>query len=117
MKNYIKNLFTGLAVIAMLSVGAFTVNASELKKDSKKESPVVESIETVKAENGYSGKIYYRYLNESEEYVYELIDNVEQSDCTELISNERCTTFVDGIQRNLWGELAPGHYIPLYKEM
>ncbi|UVD79115.1 hypothetical protein NWE55_13435 [Myroides albus] len=114
MKNYIKNLFTGLAVIAMLSVGAFTVNASELKKDSKKENPVVES---VKANNPYSGPTYYREFDTSlNEYVYVYVGDITEGECTLDLTEASCKTIVDGTERILWGEISPNNYSELHKQ-
>ncbi|MVX34294.1 hypothetical protein [Myroides sp. LoEW2-1] len=53
MKNSIKNLLMPLAVVAMLTVGAFTVNASNNTDKAVK----VETV--VLTQNTYLGELYY----------------------------------------------------------
>ncbi len=105
-----------LAVVAMLTVGAFTVNASEIEKNIKKANSLVESVETINENDPYDGKVYYRYLDAStQEYKYVLVGEVEKGECSIQESDTRCSSFIDGMERNLWGELSPGQYIELHK--
>ncbi|MEK6494818.1 hypothetical protein [Myroides odoratimimus] len=112
MKTLIKNLLMPLAVFAMLTVGAFTINASE-KTDNAVNT---ESVTDLKADDPFSGDIYIRTLDPiTEEYVFTKVGTVEEGDCTPTEFVERCTIKIDGIDYDLWGEVAPNVYLPLYK--
>ncbi|MFG0592441.1 hypothetical protein ACF8C4_15090 [Myroides odoratimimus] len=113
MKELIKNLLMPLAVFAMLTVGAFTINASE-KTDN---AINIESVTDVKADDPFSGDIYIRTLDPiTEEYVFTKVGTVEEGgECTMTVLVVRCTIKIDGIDHDLWGESPLGGYVPLYK--
>lgn len=101
-----------LAVFAMLTVGAFTINASE-KTDNAVNT---ESVTDLKADDPFSGDIYIRTPNPSGPgFIFTKVGTVEEGDCTLTVLVVRCTIKIDGIDYDLWGEVAPNVYLPLYK--
>lgn len=101
-----------LAVFAMLTVSAFTINASE-KTDHAVNT---ESVTELKADDPFSGDIYIRTLDPiTEEYIFTKVGEVEEGDCTPTMDIERCTITIGTEVHDLWGEVAPGVYLPLYK--
>lgn len=115
MKKLIQNLLIPFAVVAMLTVGVFTMNASEKTGNAVE----IEKVEPVKAENPYEGKVFYRYLDSStNEYIYVELSSIEKGECT--LSNEsniRCTAIVEGMTQNLWGKDQFGNYTELYHDI
>lgn len=113
MKALIKNLLMPLAVFAMLTVGAFTINASE-KTDN---TVNIESVTEFKADDPYEGKVYIRIFDPiTEDYIFTKVGEVgEGGECTMTVGTVRCTIEIDGIDHDLWGESSPGVYAPLYE--
>ncbi|MDM1506907.1 hypothetical protein [Myroides odoratimimus] len=113
MKELIKNLLMPLAVFAMLTVGAFTINASE-KTDN---AVNIESVMDFEVADPYYGFRYIRDLDPiTNEYVFVLVDNVViNPTCTLTVGAVRCTIIIDTEEHDLWGESSPGVYAPLYK--
>ncbi|MDM1412123.1 hypothetical protein HX038_15410 [Myroides odoratimimus] len=112
MKKYIQNLLVPFAVLAMLTVGAFTINASE-KTDK---AVNVETVTEPEAEPSYQGKVYIRTEDPiTHDYIFNEVYPTSEGDCSLTILSERCTVMVDGIEHDLWGEDSLGDFIPLYK--
>lgn len=112
MKTLIKNLLMPLAVFAMLTVGAFTINASE-KTDNAVNT---ESVTDLKADDPFSGDIYIRTPNPSGPgFIFTKVGTVEEGDCTPTEFVERCTIIIDSVEHDLWGKTPLGDYIELYK--
>ncbi|MDM1499985.1 hypothetical protein [Myroides odoratimimus] len=113
MKTLIKKLLMPLAVFAMLTVGAFTINASE-KTDN---AVNIESVTDFEVADPYVGDAYIRTFDPiTEDYIFTKAATVgEGGECTMTVLVERCTIKIDDIDHELWGEVAPGVYSPLYK--
>ncbi|MFM9403272.1 hypothetical protein ACKLNQ_15255 [Myroides odoratimimus] len=112
MKTLIKNLLMPLAVFAMLTVGAFTINASE-KIDHAVNT---ESVTEFQVADPYLGDIYIRTPNPSGPgFIFIKVGTVEEGDCTLTVLVVRCTIKIDDIDYDLWGEASPGVYLPLYE--
>ncbi|EHO13118.1 hypothetical protein HMPREF9714_00952 [Myroides odoratimimus CCUG 12901] len=71
MKHLIKNLLMPFAVVAMLSVGAFTMNASN-KADNKIEATKIAESQTL-----YIGTLHYKVGS-----TYPIATIVDRKDCT-----------------------------------
>lgn len=111
MKTLIKNLLMPLAVFAMLTVGAFTINASE-KIDHAVNT---ESVTEFQVADPYLGDRYIQTLDPiTNEYVFIKVD-ISEGNCTLTVLVVRCTIKIDGIDYDLWGESPLGGYAPLYK--
>lgn len=101
------------AVVAMLTVGVFTMNASEKTGNAVE----IEKVEPVKAENPYAGYIYIRTLDPgSSNYIYTKVGDIEEGECTLDTTPKRCTTIVEGMNHELWGQDQFGNYSELYQE-
>ncbi|MDM1402397.1 hypothetical protein HX033_17180 [Myroides odoratimimus] len=112
MKTLIKNLLIPLAVFAMLTVGAFSINASE-KTDNAVNT---ESVTDLKADDPYDGKVYIRIPNPSGSgFIFMEVTPTSEGDCSDVPSSERCTIIIDNEEHNLWGQTPLGGYIELYK--
>lgn len=112
MKALIKNLLMPLAVFAMLTVGAFTINASE-KTDN---AVNIESVMDFEVADPYSGDIYIRIPDPSGPgFIFTKVGTVEEGDCTFEVALARCTIEIDDVDHDLWGESPLGGYAPLYK--
>lgn len=105
------------AVVAMLSVGAFTVNASEINKDISNKNSPMSSNETLKAYTPYTGPTYYRQFDINlNEYVYVYVGDISEGECTLDLTEESCKAMIGGIERVLWGEISPNNYVELHKQ-
>ncbi|MDM1354810.1 hypothetical protein [Myroides marinus] len=112
MKKYIQNLLVPFAVLAMLTVGAFTINASE-KTDK---TVNVETVMEPQASNPYSGDIYIRTPNPSGPgFIFTKVGEIQEGDCGLEIGVDKCTMRVGGENHELWAEVTPNNYVPLYK--
>ncbi|MCA4807006.1 hypothetical protein [Myroides odoratimimus] len=112
MKKYIQNLLVPFAVLAMLTVGAFTINASE-KTDK---AVNVETVIQNQADNPYSGELFIRNQDPiSGEITYTKVGDVQEGDCSLEYSTERCTIDIDNMEHELWAKLGVDSYVPLYK--
>ncbi|MDM1384375.1 hypothetical protein HX024_17055 [Myroides marinus] len=112
MKKYIQNLLVPFAVLAMLTVGAFTINASE-KTDK---AVNVETVTEPQAENSYSGEIFIRIPNPSGPgFIFTKVGEIQEGDCDTTLAPQRCTFVVDNQEHDLWGMDSLGGYIELYK--
>ncbi|MCO7723793.1 hypothetical protein NJB85_11445 [Myroides odoratimimus] len=103
-----------LAVFAMLTVGAFTINASE-KTDN---AVNIESVMDFEVADPYYGDHYIRIPDPSGPgFIFVKLDEdeVEEGNCTLTVLNVRCTIKIDGIDHDLWGESPLGGYAALYK--
>ncbi|MFD0701287.1 hypothetical protein [Myroides pelagicus] len=110
MKKFIKNLLAPLALIAMLAVGAFSVNASEVKTNVK--LAVFEQ-----PQNPYSGEIFIRVLEPgTSNYIYSKVGEIDEGECTLEVTAQRCSTIVEGMNHYLWGKDAFGNYAELYQD-
>lgn len=115
MKKLIQNLFMPFAVVAMLSVGAFTVNASE-KTGNAVEIEKMETIAEPKSQSSYDGDVFIRKKDPiTNNYVYTMVINTSETDCGLEVSLNRCITEVEGKDQELWGKDLHDNYIPLYK--
>ncbi|MDM1398202.1 hypothetical protein HX049_13600 [Myroides odoratimimus] len=112
MKTLIKNLLMPLAVFAMLTVGAFTINASE-KIDHAVNT---ESVTEFQVADPYLGDHYIEILDPiTNEYVFTKVEGVVEGECTLTVGTVRCTIEIDNEDYDLWGESPLGGYAPLYK--
>ncbi|WP_025124828.1 hypothetical protein [Myroides odoratimimus] len=113
MKTLIKNLLMPLAVFAMLTVGAFTINASEKTDNAVK----IESVTDFEVADPYEGDHYIRIFDPIiGDYVFTKVTPAsEEGECTLTVGIVRCTIEIEGIDHDLWGESSPGVYAPLYK--
>lgn len=101
------------AILAMLTVGAFTINASEKTDNAVK----VEKVVDIQAQDPYSGEIFIRTLDPiSNQYVYTKVGDIDKGECTLEFTPERCTTIVEGMDHDLWGRDEFGNYSELYQE-
>ena len=101
------------AVVAMLTLGAFTMNASEKTGNAVG----IEKVEPVKATNPYSGELFIRTQDPvTEQYVYTKVGDAEESDCSLDIASQRCTAIVEGMNHELWAKDQFGNYSELYEE-
>ncbi|MFD0700124.1 hypothetical protein [Myroides pelagicus] len=114
MKKFIKNLLAPLALIAMLAVGAFSVNASEVKTEASN----IETTQEITASNPYSGEAFYRHLDPlTNQFIYTKVGDFQEGECSiDTNLEDRCTAIVDGMQRELWGKDQFGNYIELYRD-
>ena len=105
MKNSIKNLLIPLAVVAMLTVGAFTMNASNNADKAVK-------VETVTlAQTPYVGKLHYKVGNS-----YPEADIVNLENCTLAITSIPYYEDVDGQTERMYGwDSNQGRYLPLFE--
>ncbi|MEC4115095.1 hypothetical protein VSO92_13400 [Myroides pelagicus] len=110
MKKFIKNLLAPLALIAMLAVGAFSVNASEMT-----DSSVENNIEVVE-QASYEGELFIRELDPlTGRYEFTKVNTPSQEDCSVNISSDRCTVTIGTEVHELWGMNPLGGYVELYK--
>lgn len=101
-----------LAVFAMLTVGAFTINASE-KTDNAVNT---ESVTDLKADDPYDGDHYIRTPDPSGPgFIFIKVDEVVEGECTFVETSIRCTITIGTEVHGLWGEASPGVYAPLYE--
>ncbi|MTG99459.1 hypothetical protein GJV76_15270 [Myroides sp. BIT-d1] len=104
MKNSIKTLLMSFAVVAMLSVGAFTVNASN-------NDQVVQVETAVLAQTPYIGKLHYKVGNS-----YPEADIVNLENCTLTVTSIPYYEDVEGQNERMYGwDSNQGRYLPLFE--
>jgi hypothetical protein len=112
MKSLIKNLLMPFAILAMLTVGAFTINASE-KTDH---AVNIESITEFQVADPYDGDYYIEILDPiTGKYVFTKVIPTSEGTCTLTVLDVRCTYIIGTMVYDLWGESPLGGYAPLYE--
>ncbi|MCC9043577.1 hypothetical protein LNQ81_12925 [Myroides sp. M-43] len=96
MRKIIQNLLMPFAILAMLTVGAFTINASEKTDNAIK----VEEVVDIQAQDPYIGAEYYRVGT-----TWVLYTNTSDGHCSLDGVGEICTKNITGVGvKEMFGE-------------